>query len=94
MSTQRCIQPSHFIPLIKKEKLEDYLVRIYECASIKLVNCVVVSLAMEKLFLISCYSEGHSFLVKFKEFFLSLDESRCDCFIRDPEFTSNVSFNS
>ena len=78
-----------------EERLEDYLVREYiSSASIKLVNCVVVSLAMEKLFLISCYSEGHSFLVKFKEFFLSLDESRCDCFIRDPEFTSNVSFNS
>ena len=46
---------------------------------------------MEKLFSISCYSEGHSFMVKFKEFFLSLDETRYDCFIKDPEFTNNVS---
>ena len=48
---------------------------------------------MEKLFTISCYSEGHSFLVKFKEFFLSLDEARYDYFIKDPEFINNVSFH-
>ncbi|KAI6653727.1 hypothetical protein LOD99_3231 [Oopsacas minuta] len=70
---ERCIQPSHYILLIKKEK-----------------NLKIICLALEKLFTISCYNEGHSFMIKFKEFFTSLDDSRSDLFIKDPEYTNNA----
>ena len=49
------------------------------------------SLVLEKLFTVSSYNEGHMFMIKFKEFFLHWDEAKCDAYLKDPDYTINVS---
>ena len=31
-------------------------------------------------------------MIKFKEFFFNWDEAKCDTFLKDPEYISNVSY--